>query len=483
MREKDHGNACDCEHGHHSLPPEEELVEYVNPPKPKEGMTRRSFLDKAIKAGIAGSVLTMSQVPYKRGTAWAESKIPAKYWELASRYGEPQGKHGKPGDPIKLTIGYQPYCLTCQSANLTKSGEIWKKHFPEGSKVKWFRSLSGPLINNNMVAGKNQYGYMCDTPGLRAMETVECITLQSAGYDTGEHGVLVVRKDLWDSGKVKSPEQLDGAKIGVPLGSFSHRQALDIAYQFNIRPQLLDQSTELQVTQMRAKNIDACVTWEPYPMYLEYLGIGIRLLTGQEMMDTCSQYYPKAKPHTWRTVCTTLAITPWLRDRPDAMMNWIFAEEEAREIGTRDIDFATYLIWKDIPEFPQSVVRATIDMQVWDSGIVFREPYGGDKKYGRKDVTEGRNHFYGITHQWRDMGVLDTPKSADPIKFIDEWVDDRWLKLAYDEMKAKGRWTGADLPCHFPDFMYAHQARRHDWAEYKDIKLKDNPNWKMMGSV
>ncbi len=301
MKEKDQSTAHGCEHEHHPMPPEEELVEYANPPKKTEGMSRRSFLQKAIKAGAVGAVLAMNPVPYKRGTAWAEDKIPAEYWELAKRYGEPKGQFGKPGEPITLTIGYQPYCLTCQSANITKMGETWKKHFPTGSNVKWFRSLSGPLINNNMVAGKNQYGYMCDTPGLRAMETVECITLQSAGYDTGEHGVLVVRKDLWDSRKVTSPKDLDGAKIGVPLGSFSHRQALDIAYQFNIRPMLLDQSTELQVTQMRAKNIDACVTWEPYPMYLEYLGIGVRLLTGQEMMDTCSQYNPQAKPHTWRT--------------------------------------------------------------------------------------------------------------------------------------------------------------------------------------
>ena len=69
------------------------------------------------------------------------------------------------------------------------------------------------------------------------------------------------------------------------------------------------------------------------------------------------------------------------------------------------------------------------------------------------------------------------------IKFIEKWVDDRFLRLAYDEMREKGRWTGADLHVHFPDFMYAHQARRHDWAEYKDVKLHDNPNWKMKGSA
>ena len=453
---------------HHSHFPEEDLVEYVDPPKAKSGMSRRTFLQAALSSGIVGALVAMDPVPYKKGTAWAEKKIPPEYWELAARYGEPQGKFGRPGDPVTLTIGYQPHCLTCQSANMTKIGEIWKKHFPEGSKVKWFRSMSGPLTTNNMIAGRSQYGYMCDTPGLKAMETVDCVTLQSAGYDTGEHGALVVRKDLWKSGGVRSPEDLDGRKIGVSMGSPSHRQALDIVYQFNIRPELLDQTTELQITQMRARKIDACITWEPYPLFFDFLGIGIRLLTGQEMMDTCSQYYPKAKPHTWRTCCTTLAITPWLRDRPDVMMNWISAEEEAREIGSTDANYAAYLVWRDIPVIPQSVIRATMDMQVWDSRVIFSN-------------TEARNHFYGIAYQWRDMGVLDTPKSADVKKFVDTWIDDRWLRLAYKEMQEKGRWTGAELPG-FPNFQYAHQARRHNWTEYKGIKLHDNPNWKMKGS-
>jgi hypothetical protein len=27
------------------------------------------------------------------------------------------------------------------------------------------------------------------------------------------------------------------------------------------------------------------------------------------------------------------------------------------------------------------------------------------------------------------------------------------------------------------------QARRHSWAEYKNVKLEANPNWKMKGSA
>lgn len=150
-------------------------------------------------------------------------------------------------------------------------------------------------------------------------------------------------------------------------------------------------------------------------------------------------------------------------------MAWNSAEEEAREIGTRDIDYAAYLIWEEIPEVPQCVIRATMDMQTWDSRMVFSN-------------SEGRNYFYGIAHQWKDLGVLETPKSADVKKFVDDLIDDRWLRLAYKEMQTKGRWTGAELPG-FPNYQFAHQARRHSWADYKDIRLHDNPNWKIQGAV
>ena len=135
----DHGTD-QCDHGPDQAVAEEELVEYEDP-KAREKVSRRTFLQAAVASGMAAALVALDPLPYVRGTAWAESKVNPKYWELAKRYGEPQGKHGKPGDPITLTIGYQPYCLTCQSANITKMGELWKPHFPKGSKVKF--GLSG----------------------------------------------------------------------------------------------------------------------------------------------------------------------------------------------------------------------------------------------------------------------------------------------------------------------------------------------------
>lgn len=424
------------------------------------GLNRRDFLKAAIAAGIAGTALLVDPVSYKRGTYAAEKGLPKEYWEIASRYGEPKGEFGKPGDPVTITIGYQPYCLQCQTANINKQAKLWQRHLPKGSKVEWFRALSGPLINNNMLAGKNMFGYMCDTPGLRAMDTVPVVTGCVGGYDTGEHGALVVRKDLWESGKVKSPKDLDGEKIGVPLGSFSHRQALDIIDEFKIKPRLLDQSTELQVTHMRAKNIAACVTWEPYPSYIEYLGLGYKVVTGLEMNCTCGKYYPVKVPHNWSTMDTTLMIFPWLRDRPDIMVAYLKAEEDARDMWVNSIDLAAYHVWSDLPEFPQPVVRMTLEMNVPD---------------GR--FTEGaRDHMKGIAFQWREMKILTGEKSKDPAKFIDTNVDDRFYELALKEKKAAGEWTSYKLPG-FPNKLRESQKKRQNIKNFMQVKLTPK-EWK-----
>lgn len=445
---------------------QKELVEYVTPEGEKmewpheDGLSRRGFLKSAgaITAGLLGgaTLIAMEPVPYKRGTAWAEKKIPPEYWKAASRFGEPKGAFGKPGEPVKITIGYQPYCLQCMTANINKKAELWKNYLPEGSKVEWFRALSGPLINNNMLAGKNMFGYMCDTPGLRSMDTVPAVHGASCGYDTGEHGAVVVRKDLVDAGKVKEPKDLEGAKIGVPLGSFSHRQALDFVRIYKVKARLLDQSTELQVTHMRAKNIEACVTWEPYPTYLEYLGIGHRLITGLEHDCTCLAYRPQNKWHNWTTSGHTLMISLWLRDRPDVMIGYLKAEEEARDIWTNNVKLASYYVWLDIPEFPQAVVRATMEMNVPD---------------GRNYDPNFLDHQKGIALQWRELGMLTTEKSKDPEKFIEENIVPDFLRLAYKEFKAEGRWCSDALPG-FHTKLRENQKRRQNWKDYANVKLQ-----------
>jgi NitT/TauT family transport system substrate-binding protein len=360
---------------------------------------------------------------------------------------------------VTLTVGYQPYCTPYWTSSINKQAQIWAKYLPKGSKLVWFRSLSGPLINNNMYAGKNQFGYMAETPALRSGDTVPCDMVSATGYDMGETGAICVRHDLIKEGKVKTPKDLDGQKVGTPFGSYSHRHALTWAYQNNVKPNLLDQSIELQVTNLRSNNIAAAVTWEPYPTWLEQREISNSWITGMDMPCTCEKYNPKAVKHTYRVVGATLAIHDWLRDRPDIMGAYLKSEEECRDMLMNDRDLAAYYIHTDITEVSAPVVRVNLDMMVWDGRI----------------TPECRNHLKGCARLWKEINILRSDRTKDPDKFIDEWADDRYLTLAIKEMKGK-QWTSDKLPG-FPKEARPDQLARHSWKTYEKIELKEKP-WK-----
>jgi NitT/TauT family transport system substrate-binding protein len=419
-------------------------------------LTRRAFLKYASASTLLPTVLGMvPSLVSTRAYAQAEKQISDEWLEIASKYGKPTGKFGKIGDPVVLTIGYQPYCTPYWTSSVNKQAKIWAKYLPKGSKVLWFRALSGPLINNNMTSGRNQFGYMAETPALRAGDMVKCDMVAVTGYDLGETGSICVPNALLTTGKLKSAQDLTDKKIGTPFGSYSHRQILTWAEQNQVKPKLINQSIEQQMTYLKANRIWAGALWEPYPQWLEQRGIATRWVTGQDMPCTCTQYNPQAVKHNFRVVGSTLAIHDWLRERPDIIIAYLKSEEEARALLTQQPDLAAYYVWSDIAEIPPSVIRVTLDMMVWDGRI----------------TAEVKQHLKGCARMWRKQQILTQPRTQDPDQYIDEWADDRYLQLAIQELQAQKLWTSATLPG-FPKEIHAEQLQRHSWKTYENIRLK-----------
>src|ERR1700674_3145308 len=75
---------------------------------------------------------------------------------------------GKPGDPIKLTVGYQPYYTETWSGAVLKAKDFCKQHLRAGSEVKFEPGLVGSVIVGQMIAGQEQIGYVGDMPGIIA---------------------------------------------------------------------------------------------------------------------------------------------------------------------------------------------------------------------------------------------------------------------------------------------------------------------------
>lgn len=421
-------------------------------------ISRRTFLQYA-GAGLAGaSVLSLTPDPVS-GQAYArsESLISDEWLALASRYGKPTGKFGKIGDPVTLTIGYQPYGTIHWTAVLNKQAQLLPKYLPAGSRVVWFRSLSGPLINQNLLAGKNQFGYMSDTPAISAGAKLPCDLVAASAYDVGEFGSICVPTALAD--QIKQPSDLEGKTVYTAFGSFSHRQILTWMEQHKVNLNLENHSIDQQVAALKSGKIHAAALWEPYPSWLEEQGIAKRWVTGQEMASSCSLYNSAAEPHFFRDMGATVAIHDWLRERPDVIAAYLKSEEECRDMLTHDPNLAAYYIWTEVSEVPPSVVRATLDMMVWDGRL----------------GPQMKEHLKACARMWKEQGLLTGERVVDVDKYVDDWANASYQDLAMKELEAEGFWTSNRLPG-FPKPYQASQMQRQDPTKYVDF-LPEETLW------
>src|ERR1041384_5608459 len=69
---------------------------------------------------------------------------------------------GKPGEPIKLVVGYQPYYTESWSGVVMNGKQLWKKYLPAGSTVEFQIGLQGAIIVNAMTGEKQHIGYVGD---------------------------------------------------------------------------------------------------------------------------------------------------------------------------------------------------------------------------------------------------------------------------------------------------------------------------------
>lgn len=189
--------------------------------------------------------------------------------------------YGKPGDPIHLTIGYQPYYTQAWSAVIQKEQEFWKKYLPAGSTVDWRIGLQGAIIVNAMLAGKHDIGYMGDMPAIVAaskysVRDLRIVATLGLAYD--QCSIFMVRNDAPD---FKTPKDavlwVNGKRTAVAKGSCTDSTAQAIFKEFNIKPAAyLNQNIEVQTSGFKAGKLDASIIWEPTASKLVLDGIARR---------------------------------------------------------------------------------------------------------------------------------------------------------------------------------------------------------------
>jgi sulfonate transport system substrate-binding protein len=230
--------------------------------------------------------------------------------------------YGKPGDPIDLVIGYQPYYTEAWSGLIMRDKQFYEKYLPKGSTVNFQVGLQGAIIVNGMLAGKVDIGYVGDMPGIVAtshseVRDIRLVSVLGLGYD--QCNIFLVRND---APEFKSADEaikwLDGKTVAVPKGSCTDRFAQAVFKRFNIQPsEYLNQSIEVITSGFRANKLDAAVIWEPTASRLVQDKLARRVASGASVdeRDGGFMVMPEAL----------------IEHRPDVVKAWLQAELEAEQ--------------------------------------------------------------------------------------------------------------------------------------------------------
>ena len=228
--------------------------------------------------------------------------------------------YGKPGDPIELVIGYQPYYTKSWSGVIMRDKKFYEKYLPKGSNVSFQVGLQGAIIVNGMLAGKVDVGYVGDMPGIVStshpdVRDVRIVSVLGLGYD--QCNVFLTRTD---APQFKSSEEalkwLDGKTVAVPKGSCTDRFAQAVFKEKSIKPsEYLNQSIEVITSGFRAKKLDAAVIWEPTASRLIQEGLARKVASGASVneLDGGFLVMPQAL----------------IEQRPDIVKAWLEAELDA----------------------------------------------------------------------------------------------------------------------------------------------------------
>lgn len=232
--------------------------------------------------------------------------------------------YGKPGTPVKLVVGYQPYYTQSWSGVVMRGKKLYEKYLPKGSEVEFQIGLQGAIIVNNMLAGKQHIGYKGDMPAIVSttkQDVADIRIVASLGLAFDQCNVFLARKDAPD---FKSPKEalqwLNGKQIAVPKGSCTDRFGQAVFKKQNIQPAAyLNQNIEVITSNFRAGKLDAAVIWEPTATRIVEEGLAKRIASGASVNENDGGFL---------TMRYDL-----IKNRPDVVKAWLQAELEAQQFA------------------------------------------------------------------------------------------------------------------------------------------------------
>ncbi len=338
-------------------------------------------------------------------------------------------RYGAEGDPIRLTVGYQPYYAQAWSGVVMREKEFWRNYLPEGSRVDFQIGLQGSLIVNAMLAGRQHIGYMGDMPAIVSTthQRVGDIRLvANLGLAHDQCNIFLVRNDLTPpEDPIEALKWLNGKQTASPHGSCTDRFARAVFEQLDVTPRsYMNQNIEVISSNFAAGRLDAAVIWEPVASKLVEDGIGRRIASGVTVNERDGGF---------------LAMRADLIEaRPDVVKAWLHAELDAQ------LFMADPANSREVAEIAERQTAGFQPVTLWQSLYGANDPAFGGAPVRNEfhftftpeamDLIERATTFL---HEQRAIAVSELREDAIMRNFADEVLAERGLTAPVGKIEAQ----------------------------------------------
>jgi NitT/TauT family transport system substrate-binding protein len=326
--------------------------------------------------------------------------------------------YGKPGTPVKLVVGYQPYYTQAWSGVVMRGKKFYEKYLPKGSEVEFQIGLQGAIIVNNLLAGKQHIGYMGDMPSIVSttkQDVADVRLVANLGLAYDQCNAFLVRKDAPEFKNAEAAIQwLNGKTVAVPKGSCTDRFAQAVFRKSGIQPkEYLNQNIEVITSNFRAGKLDAAVMWEPTTARLVEEGLARLVATGASVQENDGGFLGMR--------------ADLIKQRPDVVKAWLNAELDAQ------------LFLSDVKNAPEVIKMAKEQTTGFSERVLWNSLYG--QYPSSAGGTETRNIFhYTFTPEARELisraaTFLHSIKSINVPQLRPEAIEAKWTE---DILKERG---------------------------------------------
>lgn len=277
---------------------------------------------------------------------YAEGYNTADYKSIAAKATQLQGP------PVEISSNYWLAWTGAWDTVVMKESRLWEKWLPKGSKVNWKRNLQGPPVITDLIANKQQIGYIGDNPAIVATTKRELAPINIvAANETSPGrmcGSIIVRAD---APAFKTPADalrwLNGKVVAVPKGSCADRLGQYMLRKEGVKATWQQMQPEVIVTSLQAKKIDAAALYEPHLSKAVFEGVGRYAVSPAAFGERDADFIVMRKDFIEKNRAVAIAWLKadiealyFMRDHPIETINYV--KKELPEYTRENLRYALY---------------------------------------------------------------------------------------------------------------------------------------------